>query len=81
MPNVVASPVTTNRSHDERAAILDMLDPIVIESMSKNGGADRPSQMRPTLAPVETGAAEHSSLRDEVKIDAGVIEERPTGIS
>jgi hypothetical protein len=58
-----------------------MLDPLVIESMSKNGGADRPGQMRPALAPVETGTAEHSSLRGEVKIDAGVIEERPTGIS
>ena len=58
-----------------------MLDPIVLESMSKNGSTDRPGQMRPAFAPVQTGAAEHSSLRGEVKIDAGVIEERPTGIS
>ncbi len=57
-----------------------MLDPIVLESMSENGSADRPGQMRPALAPVETGAAEHSSLRGEVKIDAGVTKERPTGI-
>jgi hypothetical protein len=54
-------PYYTNRSHDERSAIPDMLDPLVIESMSKNGGADRAGQMRPALAPVETGTAEHSS--------------------
>jgi len=57
-----------------------MLDPIVLESVSKNGGADRPGQMRSALAPVETGAAEHSALRGEVKIDAEFIEERPAGI-
>ena len=58
-----------------------MLDPIVLESVSKNGSADRPGEMRPALAPVETGAAEHSALGGEVKIDAELIEERPTGIS
>jgi hypothetical protein len=36
-----------------------MLDPIVLENVTKNGSADRSGQMRPTLAPVETGAAEH----------------------
>ena len=52
MPNVVASSTNTNRGHDERAAIPDMLDPIVLEDVTKDGGADRPGQMRPALAPV-----------------------------
>ncbi len=65
----------TNRSHDERAAIPDMLDPMVIESVTKNGRADRPGQMRPALAQIETGAAEHSALGGEAKIDAELIEE------
>ena len=52
-----------------------MLYPIVIESMTKNGSADHPGQMRSALAPVETGAAEHSALGGEVKIDAEFIEE------
>src|SRR5258708_4801774 len=59
----------TNRSHDERAAIPDMLDPIVIESVTKNGSADRPGQMGSALAPVETGAAEPSAPGGETKID------------
>jgi hypothetical protein len=57
-----------------------MLDPVVIESMPKNGGADRPGQMWAALAPIETGATEHSALGREAKIDAALIEERPTGI-
>ena len=65
----------TNWSHDERAAIPDMLDPIVLDSVSKNGSADRPGQMGPALAPVETGAAEQSALGGEAKIDAVLIEE------
>ena len=52
-----------------------MLDPIVIESVTKNGSADRPGQMRSALAPVETRAAEHSALGGEAKINAGLIEE------
>jgi hypothetical protein len=65
----------TNRSHDERAAVPDMLDPIVLESVMKNGSAERPGQMRSALAPVETGTAEHSALGGEAKIDAPLIEE------
>ena len=57
-----------------------MLDPIALESMAKNGGADRPGQMRPALAPVETGTTEHSALGGEAKVDTKLIEERPTGI-
>jgi hypothetical protein len=64
-----------NRGYDERSAIPDMLDPIVLESVIKNGGADCPGQMRPALAPVETGATEHPALRGEAKIDAQLIEE------
>ena len=64
-----------NRSHEERAAIPDMLDPIVLEGVTKNGSADRPGQMRPALAPVETRSAEHSALGGEAKIDAQLIEE------
>ena len=52
-----------------------MLDPIVIEGVTKNGSADRPGQMGPAFAPVETGAAEHSALGGEAKIDAELIEE------
>lgn len=52
-----------------------MLDPIVLESVTKNGSADRPSQMGPALTPIETGATEHSALGDKAKIDAGLIEE------
>jgi hypothetical protein len=52
-----------------------MLDPIVLEGVTKNGSAHRPGQMRPTLAPVETRSAEHSALGDEAKIDADLIEE------
>ena len=52
-----------------------MLDPIVLESVTKNGSADRPGQMRPALGPIETGAAEHSAFGDEAKIDAELIEE------
>ena len=64
-----------SRSHEERAAIPDMLDPIVLEGVTKNGSADRPCQMRPALAPVETRSAEHSTLGSEAKIDAQLIEE------
>jgi hypothetical protein len=52
-----------------------MLHPIVLESVSKNGSADRARQMGPALAPVETGAAEYPALRREAKIDAELIEE------
>ena len=52
-----------------------MLDPIVLEGVTKNGCADRPGQMRPALAPVETRSAEHSALGGEAKIDAQLIEE------
>jgi len=52
-----------------------MLDPVVIESVIKNGSADRPGQMRPALAPVETWATEHATLGGEAKIDAQLIEE------
>jgi hypothetical protein len=52
-----------------------MLDPIVLESVTKNGSADRPGQMWPALAPVETRATEHSALGGEAKIDAELIEE------
>jgi hypothetical protein len=65
----------TNWGYDERSAIPDVLDPIVLESVIKKGGADRPGQMRPALAPVETGATEHSALGGEAKIDAQLIEE------
>jgi hypothetical protein len=57
-----------------------MLDPIVLEGVTKNGSADRPGQMRPALAPVETGAAEHSAFGGAAEIDAELIEERPAGI-
>jgi hypothetical protein len=57
-----------------------MLDPIALESVTKNSSAKRPGQMRPALAPVETGATEHSALGGEAKIEAQLIEERPTGI-
>ena len=66
----------TNRRHDERAAIPDMLDPIVLKSVTKNGSADRPGQMRSALAPVETGAAEHSALGGEAKIGRASCRER-----
>jgi hypothetical protein len=52
-----------------------MLDPIVLDRVMKNGSADRPCQMRPPLAPVETGATEHSAPGGEAKIDAELIEE------
>jgi len=52
-----------------------MLDPIVLEGVTKNGRADRPGQMRTALAPVETRSAEHSALGGEAKIDAQLIEE------
>ena len=64
-----------NWGYDERSAIPDVLDPIVLESVTKNGSADRPGQMRPPLAPIETGATEHSAPGDKAKIDAGLIEE------
>ncbi|MBV9459503.1 MAG: hypothetical protein JO141_18565 [Bradyrhizobium sp.] len=52
-----------------------MLAPIVLESVIKNGSADRSGQMRPALAPVETRATEHPTLGGEAKIDAQVVEE------
>lgn len=52
-----------------------MLNPIVLESVVKDGSAERPGQMRPALAPVETGATEHSALGGEAKINAELIEE------
>jgi hypothetical protein len=52
-----------------------MLNPIVLESVTKNGSANRPGQMRSALAPVETGAAEYSTSGGEAKIDAELIEE------
>jgi hypothetical protein len=52
-----------------------MLNPILLESVTKNGSADRPGQMRPALAPIETGTTEHSAPGDKTKIDAGLIEE------
>ena len=52
-----------------------MLDPIVLESVTKNGSTDRPGQMGPALAPVETGTAEDSALGGDAKIDAVLIEE------
>ena len=64
-----------NCGYDERSAIPDVLDPIMLESVIKNGGADRPGQMRPALAPVQTGATEHTALGGEAKIDAQLIEE------
>ena len=52
-----------------------MLDPVVVESVTKNGSANRPGQMRPALAPVETGTAEYAALGCQAKIDAELIEE------
>lgn len=52
-----------------------MPDPIVFESETKDDSADRPGQVVPALAPVETGAAEHSAFGGEAKIDAQLVEE------
>jgi hypothetical protein len=71
---------TSGTRHDERAAVSDTLDPIVIESMAQDCRANRPGQMRPAFAPIETGAAEHPALGRLAKIDTDLIEERPAGI-
>jgi hypothetical protein len=52
-----------------------MFDPIVVEGVTKNGSADRSSQMRAALAPVETRATEQSALGGKAKIDAELVEE------
>lgn len=57
-----------SRSHDERAAVPDTLDPVVLESVTEDGSADSADQMRPALAPIETGSAEHPTFGREAKI-------------
>lgn len=63
------------RSDEERAAVQDMLDLVMLESVAEGGGADGAGQMRPALAPVETGATEYTALGAQAKIDAELIEE------
>src|SRR5262249_4860172 len=48
------------RDHNGARA-LDPTNPVVLETVRAQGGADRSSQMRPALAPIEAGPAQDAS--------------------